>query len=144
MTPNISDLRQALADTISAGTTIQPLYTYGNVVETIELPAAVVEPYSGDFVVTLNRGLDTFDFNIFVLVSRADPTSAQPVLDSLVSGTGQDSIRMAIYNNPTLGLGAAVEATVHSMKGYGGSLEGYGLPHIGAVLQVQINVSNSS
>jgi hypothetical protein len=142
----VTDLRMALASTIQAGVDISAfntgLYTYGNVVESITLPAVVIEPASANFQETFNRGLDSFDFNLFVLVSRADPTSAQPLLDALISGDGASSIRLVIYNNPDLGIDG-VNTVVHSMKGYGGSLEGFGLPHIGAVIQCCVYVSNS-
>lgn len=141
---SLGQIRQGLAETISAGISTDTLYTYGSVVESINLPAAVIEPSSGDFQITLSRGLDSFDFNIFVLVSRADPVSSQALLDDLISGVGPDSIRRAIEDNPTLGLGDVVQTVVHGMKGYGGSLEGYGIPHIGAVLQCCVTVSNSS
>jgi hypothetical protein len=139
-------MRGALASTIQASVDVTAfgtgIYTYGNVVESITLPAIVVEPASANFQETLSRGLDSFDFNLFVLVSRADPNSAQPLLDALISGVGPSSIRRAIEDNPTLGLDG-VNTVVHSMRGYGGSLEGFGLPHIGAVIQCCVYVSNS-
>lgn len=136
----ISELRQALADTITAGVA-GPIYTYAAVEEMQNLPAALIEPSSNDFVVAMQRGSDVYDFNVFVMVSRADPKSAQATLDGFVSGDGPASIRRAVYDKEDLGLGDDVSATVHSMKGYGGSLESYGVPHIGAVLQVRILVS---
>lgn len=139
---NISDVRQGLADTISAGVT-SPLYTYANVEEIQNLPAALIEPASSDFEVSMNRGSDYVDFNVFVLVSRADPKSAQIVLDGFISGDGPDSIRRAIYDKDDLGLGPNVDATLHAMRGYGGSLESYGTVHIGAVLQVRVLISNT-
>ncbi len=145
MSVTMGQLRQAIADTITAGVATTPaLYTYGSVVESIMLPAVVIEPFSADFNVTFGRGLDTFDFNLFVLVSRADPTSAQATLDALISGVGDSSIRRALYDKPDLGLGPSVDTVVHSMKGYGGSMEGYGISHIGAILQVCVSVSNNS
>jgi len=137
---NIYDIRQALAETISAGTE-SPLYTYATIEEVQNLPAALIEPSSGDFEVAMVRGSDIFEFNVFVLVSRADPKSAQALLDGFVSGDGPDSIRRAVYDRDDLGLGDAVDATVSSMRGYGGSLEGYGVAHVGAVLQVRVLVS---
>lgn len=141
MTISVSQLRQGLAETIMAGTS-SPLYAYAFVEENINLPAAVIEPADADFLVAMNRGTDVFDFNIFVLVARTDPVSAQAVLDNFISGDGPDSIRRAVYDREDLGLGDDVAATLHGFKGYGGSLEGYGIPHIGAVLQVRIKVDN--
>ncbi len=144
---SIGQVRQALANTITAGVDISAyntgLYAYGQVVEAITLPAVVIEPSSADFQVTLSRGMDTFDFNLFVLVSRADPQSSQVLLDDLISGTGVGSIRRALEDKPDLGLDGPINVVVHSMKGYGGSLEGYNVPHIGAVIQCCVYVSNS-
>lgn len=138
---SLSEVRQGLASTISAGVS-SPLYTYANIEEVQSLPAALIEPSSGDFEVSMNRGSDFYDLNIFVLVSRADPKSAQTILDGFITGDGPDSIRRAIYDKDDLGIGPNVDATLRGMRGYGGSLEGYGVPHVGAVLQVRVLVSN--
>lgn len=138
---NISDVRQGIADTISIGVS-SPIYTYAFVEEVQNLPAALIEPASADFEVAMSRGSVYFDFNIFVLVSRTDPKSAQATLDGFISGYGPDSIPRAIYDKDDLGLGPNVDATLHAMRGYGGSLESYGVPHLGAVLQVRVLISN--
>jgi hypothetical protein len=142
MSYSLSDIRAALSDTIrSAGIGV---YSYATVKDKGHLPAAIVEPIEADFNGAFHRGLDTWWFNLYVLVRGADEEAAQRKLDSYVTGAGEHSIRELLFNNKNLGLGptSGVEANVDSLKSYGGEFKWGGVEHIGAILKVRVVVSN--
>jgi hypothetical protein len=139
-TTSLGDIRDAIKDTLKAA--IPDLHVYENVPDSLNLPAVVVVPAPGetaDFEVAMGRGVDTWNFELTVLVSRNEPGLRQPELDRLVYGKGAGSIREAIWNRKTLGI-KGVDAHVANVTGYGGSYEIARTAHTGAKLALVVHV----
>lgn len=130
-------MRRAIANVIDHGLAAE-VFTYDTVPDVENLPAVIVEPLNADFTEAMGRGMDLWEFRIYVLVSRSDTQQGQEDLDQFISGAGPNSIRQVIFNNPTLGLASVDDATVYAMKGYGGSFETGKVPIIGAVLKLRV------
>lgn len=127
-----------MARTIDNHTSME-LFTYALVEDMGNLPAVIIEPVEADFQEAMQRGMDTWDFNIYVLTSRAaNSETGQAVLDQLVSGAGPNSIREILHEHSELGLGESTDATVYKLLGYGGSFTWAKVPHVGAVLKVRV------
>lgn len=133
---SLEQIRDALANTINANTAME-VYCYATVPDKIHLPAVVIEPTYCDFEGAMGRGLDLWDFNLFVLVTRGDSETGQDQLDQLVSGSGPNSIRRILFERDDLGLDQT-EATCYSMHGYGGKHEWFKVEHVGAILKVRV------
>lgn len=112
-------------------------------VESIKvLPALVVEPVTAEYV-TMGRGVDAWEFVLYMLVQSADMDLAQRELDTYITGAGDKAIRQAIFLNRTLGL-SGTDAHITSMSGYGGRLESVGIEHISALLQLTVTTGGAS
>lgn len=131
---SLAAIRTALADTISASVT--GIQGYPTVPAIANLPAFVVLPRSTDFQGAMGRGLDTYTFDVIVLVSRRDDALAQADLDPFINGFGASSIRQAIFNAKTLGIG--VDARVTGMADYGAQYEVGEIDNVGARLIVEV------
>ncbi len=142
---SLSEIRTGIARTIDNHTDIE-LFTYDQVEDLGNLPAVIVEPITADFEGAFDRGLDEWDFNLYVLVGRADVTSGQDILDALVSGSGPNSIRRILHEHSDLGLvtDSTVDAQCYAMRGYGGKFEWYDVPHIGAILRVLVRTDGKA
>jgi len=135
---SLTNIRNALKKTIDKQTKVE-LTVYDYVEDFGQVPAVIVEPVSSDFDGSMQRGTDTWDFNLYVLTSRAASSrNGQELLDQLVSGSGDNSIRQIIDENENLGLGESTTAHLYMMKAYGGSFEWAKIPHVGAVLKVKV------
>lgn len=139
MAATLTQVRAALAATIKDNVDRQ-VYTYSVIKENGPLPAVIVEPDSTDFTVSMRSGTDTWNFFVWVLTPANDIETGQTMLDDFLDGQGPNSIRQAIYKHSDLGL-SGVEAFVSGMRGYGGAFEWYGVPHVGALLQVGVHIS---
>lgn len=94
----VTDVRLALVEAMS---TTQAVMVYELVPQHPTVPCIIVyPPDSINYMVT--RTLDIAVFSILVLVGPRDPTS-QEVLEGFMSGTGDLSIRAALYADRTLG-----------------------------------------
>jgi len=131
----LSAIRDAIKSTIDAN--IPDVEVYDTVPDAVSVPAVVVMPSAADFQQAMGRGHDQWDFDLYVLASRAVVDEGQDALDSYVTGAGSNSIRQAIFQNRTLGL-ADVNAHVSGMSQYGGRFESAGVEHIGAVLRLVV------
>lgn len=139
---SLTDIRVALRDTIASA--IDDLSPYNTVPEAANLPAWIVVPRTTDFFGAMGRGLDTYEFDGIVLVSRRDDELAQYDLDEFINGFGSKSIRQAVWNNRTLGLTDGTEATVVGMSDYGAQFPASGLDHVGAVLRIRVTTSGTA
>jgi hypothetical protein len=134
---SLTTIRAAIARTIDTHTSME-LFVYALVEDMGMLPAIIVEPVFADFEEAMGRGMDTWDFNIYILTSRAaDSANGQQLLDQLVSGAGPNSIRQILYEHADLGL-QDTDAAAYALKGYGGSFDWAKVPHVGAVLKVRV------
>ena len=132
-----SAIKTTLADNISG------LRVYDTIDDMINVPACVVVPNSIDFNEAMARGTDKYDFDVLVVVSRADSRSGQNQLDSFINGSGSNSIRQAIFQNSTLGQ-SDTSAVVTTMNDYGGTYAVNGVESIGARLGVTVYTKGSS
>ena len=134
---SLTQIRKALKNTIDNHTTAE-LFVYDLVEDLGQLPAVIIEPTSSEFEEAMNRGLDCWYFNLYILVSpAADSANGQSLLDQLISGAGPNSIRELLFNRPDLGL-SNTDASVLGMKDYGGKLEWASIQHVGAILKVRV------
>ncbi|WP_305781497.1 hypothetical protein [Nocardia nova] len=133
---SVKAVRQALCDTISQYAERQ-VYTYKVVKEQGQFPAVIVEPDEADYVGDFGGSMTTWRFNVWVLCNGADLETGQNDLDEFVDDIGPNSIPQILNTHSNLGIGA-VDATVQRMKGYGGSFQWYGVPHVGALLVVDV------
>lgn len=95
----ISDVRAAIAT--AASTVVLPsgigkLTCSGYTPDSIVAPHFFVAEYTQDFDKAMRRSKDELEFTSRVLVSRSDDQAAQRILDSLLSGSGDASLKAAI------------------------------------------------
>jgi hypothetical protein len=62
--------------------------------------------------------MNTYSFNVMVIVGRVDERTAQNNLDAYVSSTGTSSIKLAIEGDKSLA-GAVFDTRVVEMRTYG-------------------------
>jgi hypothetical protein len=136
----LSAIRTAIKTTIC--TAIPSLSGYEKVPEAINVPGFLVAPSGTDFERAFGRGLDAPNFDVIVLVSRRDDGLAQDDLDAFVDGFGNNSIRQAIFQGRSLGIG--VDAAVTGMSDYGSTFTLGGIDYIGARLTVQVLTSGTA
>lgn len=133
-------IRTAVASTIA--TAIPGLATYPVVPDNVVLPALVVSPVESDFTEAMGRGLDTWTFDLIVMVPTAEPAVAQPQLDAFTTGAGPSSIRQAIFNARTLGLNG-VDAHVSGMTAYNLSFSVAGVDSVAAALRLVVHTKGT-
>ena len=138
---SFSTIRTAIKTTLADN--ISGLRVYDTIDDMINVPACVVVPTSIDFNEAMARGTDKYDFDVLVVVSRADSRSGQNQLDSFINGSGSNSIRQAIFQNSTLGQ-SDTSAVVTTMTDYGGTYAVNGVESIGARLGVTVYTKGSS
>lgn len=112
---SISTLRTQIATNLS---TITGLRTTSTMPDNPNPPVAIVIPRSVDYNDAFQRGMQTYGFNVMVIVGRADERSAQNKLDTFCSSTGSASIKLAVESDRTLG-GNAFDVRVAEMTNYG-------------------------
>ena len=111
----ISSLRTGLANNLA---TISGLRTSSTMPDNPSPPIAIVIPSTISFDDTFQRGMQTYTFNVLVVVGRADERTAQNKLDAYCASTGSSSIKLAIESDKTLG-GSAFDVRVTEMRNYG-------------------------
>jgi hypothetical protein len=112
---SVSELRTGIATNLA---TITGLRTSAFMPDNPNPPIAVVMPSSVSYDDTFHRGMQTYVFNVLVIVGRVDERTAQSNLDAFVSGTGSSSVKRAIEVDKTLG-GKAFDTRVTEMRNYG-------------------------
>lgn len=141
---SLSQIREGLRTTIKSNVNTN-LHVYNLVEDMGQLPAVIIEPVSSDFDEAMQRGMDVWDFNLFVLVSRAVSSAhGQTLLDQLISGAGVNSIREILYQHSDLGLSDGTDAHVYQVKAYGGSFDWAKVAHVGAVIKVMVRTPGSA
>lgn len=96
---DIFAVRGAIADAARAvvmPTGTAKLTATGYATDAVTVPHFYVGDYTIDFDKTFKRGQDDIEFTCAVLVSRSDDLSGQKTLDSLLSGSGPTSLKVAI------------------------------------------------
>ena len=112
---SVSSIRNGLATRLG---TITGLRTSAFMPDNPNPPIAVVMPSSVSYDDTFKRGMQTYVFNVLVIVGRVDERTAQSNLDAYVSSTGSSSIKLAIEGDKTLG-GVVFDTRVSEMRNYG-------------------------
>jgi hypothetical protein len=112
---SITDLRAGLATNIA---TITGLRTTTETPDTISPPIAIINVANVNYDKAFARGLDEYNFVVTVIVGRVGERSAQKLLDSYVSTTGNPSVKLAIELDKTLG-GKCDTLRVSDMRNYG-------------------------
>lgn len=130
----LSAIRTGLRDLIS--TEIPGLFVYDTMPDVPQLDALVICPDEVDFTKTMQRGMDEWRFELYVLVPREPWDICQARLDSYITGAGSKSIRQILYNAD--GFLDGTSAIVTRMRGYGGRFEAANVAHIGALLSVTV------
>jgi hypothetical protein len=138
---SLGAIRTAMATTLQNA--IAGLNGYPTVPESVNVPAAMVAPRETDFTQAFGRGVDEHTVDVIVLVGRTDDQVAQSTLDDYVNGFGSKSVRQAIWNAKSLGLGDT-EATVTGMSDYGATFEVGGIDYVGARLAVKVLTSGTA
>lgn len=138
--PSLKTIRTAVKTTLDAA--IPDLFSYNNVPEVTNTPAAVVRPDTSDFQVSMGRGTDTWEFEVLVLVPYGEADVAQDQLDDYVNGFGAKSIRQAIFTNRALGL-TDVSAHIAGMSDYGPVQVG-DIEYLGATLRLVVHTTGTA
>lgn len=112
---SVSSIRAGLATRLG---TISGLRTSATMPDNPNPPVAVVMPSSVSYDDTFKRGMQTYVFNVLVIVGRVDERTAQNNLDGYVSSTGNSSVKLAIEGDKTLG-GVVFDTRVSEMRNYG-------------------------
>lgn len=133
--PTLEEIRNALVATIKAE--LPEVNCYPTHRDAINVPAVVVGAPEAEFDLAMGRGLDKWTFPLFVMVGIPDLDIAQRNLDQYVNGSGSRSIRRIIWANPSLG-DVVQDCRVSQMKDYGAAFETAKLPHVGAILVVEV------
>jgi len=132
---SLKAIRAAVATTL--GTQIPTLTGYATIPEAVQAPAFVIEPTLADFLVTMGKGTDTWNFDLHVLATYAVAELGQDALDEYVTGAGPRSIRSAIFSNRTLGLDNT-DAHIAGLVAYG-PFEAAAIDHVGATLRLVVH-----
>ena len=97
MTP--SSVRDAIKNSLS----ITGLRAYDTIPENVVPPAAVVGQLSIEWDLVMARAADTATLDVIVIAGRMSDRAAQDYLDSLLTATGNTSVKTKIEADRTLG-----------------------------------------
>ena len=111
---SITNLRTAIATNLA---TISGLRTSAEMPDNPNPPIALVRPVTVEYNQAMAKGLTKYNFNVLVIVGRAEERTAQRSLDAFCSSTGSSSIKNAVESDKTLG-GNAFDTRVTEMRNY--------------------------
>lgn len=100
MAIDIQSIRDGIATNLA---TISGLRTAGDVPDNPNPPIAVVFLENVAYDDAFRGGLTTLNFNVMVVVSRADDRTAQRKLNQYISPDGASSIKSAVESDRSLG-----------------------------------------
>lgn len=135
---DVTALRQGLAANLA---TISGLRVKAAIKESIAPPTAVIYPSSTpvEFHQASANGHALFNFEVMVIVGRADAEASQNALDAYISTTGSKSIRAAVELDKTLG-GIAFDTIARRVNSYG-STEINNIEYMAATFEVEVIAS---
>lgn len=149
---SVQEMRNALVSAITSE--IPELFSYPSIDAVVQVPCIIVSVLKADYAVSVQRGFQTavmsmgldglqeWTFELYVLVNVQDMQTSYSELDQYVGGTGDKSIRQAIFNNDTLG-GVVEDCMVLTMDQYGGQYALTKIPHTGARLTIKVLTSGA-
>ena len=111
---SVSELRTGIATNLA---TISGLRTSAFVPDNPTPPIAVVVPQRIEYDAAMNRGMDTYMFDVLVIAQRMSERNAQSLLDGYCNPTGSSSVKTALETDTTLG-GKAFDLRVTEMSNY--------------------------
>ncbi|MFF7521246.1 hypothetical protein [Streptomyces pseudovenezuelae] len=141
----ISAVRDAIADAarvVQLPTGIGKLTCLGYVPDSVVVPVFFTAEVDITFDKTMGRGTDELMITCRVLAGRADDRSAQRILDALLSGAGEASLKQAIEaarggpGEYALG-GLADDLHLERVQGYRW-YEHQGSSYVGAELAIKV------
>ncbi len=146
---SLADIRAGIKTTIESN--VHGLHVYANVPDDLSVtPCLVVTPGAqgpngsiADFDMAMGRGLDVWNFNLFLIVSASDPDIAQSSLDEYVTGAGSKSIRQAVFENRDLGL-TSTDAHVSGVSRYDMQFDFASISHTGALMHMTVSTAGTS
>jgi hypothetical protein len=108
LSANISTLRANAATLLDTITAIRKVYDY--IPDTAPpTPCGIVGNVSVVWDEAMQRGLDSYSFEVYVVVSRMSERSGQDELDALLAGSGAGSVKAALEGgSPVRSLNGAV------------------------------------
>lgn len=132
---SVKALRQGIATNLGS---IVGLRIASSIPEQINPPTAVVYPAGApvEFHLASQNATSQFNFEVMIIVGRADARSAQDELDEYISTTGAKSALVAIELDRTLG-GAAFDCVARRVSSYG-STEINNIEYLAATIQVDV------
>lgn len=98
----MTSLAQIRAGIMQNVATISGLRTSDLLPESPNPPVAILNLSDIDYDNAFNKGLTIYNFDLTVLVGRADARGSQAKLDEYVASDGVGSIKMAVESNRTL------------------------------------------
>lgn len=110
----VTDLRNGIATNIQ---TIPGVRTAATMPDNVNPPIAIIYPESISYDDTFQRGMQTYQFAVVMVVGRVSERSAQNSLDAIVASTGEYSMKLAIESDKTLG-GKSYDVRVTNMRAY--------------------------
>ncbi|OII61210.1 hypothetical protein BJP40_06700 [Streptomyces sp. CC53] len=138
---SLSQIRSGIKTTIEAN--VSALTVYHKMPEQVNGDSVLCEPSGTDFAKSFGRGLDEYEFNLFVFVPMVEWDSAQDRVDGYITGAGASSIRQVVFQNRTLGL-TSTDAHISKMMGYGAQYKVANLQFIGAALKLIVVTDGSA
>jgi hypothetical protein len=117
---SITDLRTGIKNNLA---TITGLRVSDFQPDNVNPPVAIVFPISVNYDETFARGMQTYTFSVQIIVGRVSERTGQSAIDSFISSTGSNSIKLAIESDKTLN-GKAFDLRVTDMRNYGELLAG--------------------
>ena len=93
----------SVRDAIKNALTITGLRAYDTVPEHVVPPAAVVGQLSLEWDLVMARAADTATLDVIVIAGRMSDRAAQDYLDSLLTASGNTSVKTKIETDRTLG-----------------------------------------
>lgn len=134
----LTEIRRAIDNTVQHN--IDGLRGFNDVQDVVQVPAMVVMPArdTADFNGAMGRGMDTWRFDLYLLVQRGEAGAAQAKLDAYVDGSGPRSVREVIFKNPDLGLSDGTDAQVEGVREYGGKFQTARIDHVGAIVRLTV------
>lgn len=138
--PTLTEIRAAIDNTVQSR--IPGLRGFNEVTDVTQLPAMVVMPArdTADFNGAMGRGMDTWRFDLYLLVQRGEASVAQAALDQYVSGSGPRSLRQCFYENADLGIGVD-DSHCEGVREYGGKFQTARIDHVGAIVRLTVRTS---
>lgn len=110
---------------------------YERVPASVVVPAVLIVPAQGDYLVVHGNGGTSWEFDLVVVVPSADEDVAQDILDDYIDARGDKSIVAVVHANPSLGR-ADCSAVVRRLSNYGIKYAVSGTEYIGATLRLSV------